>query len=201
MKNNENKTLKEIADQLMKIPGMTKGSELLTLRKYIEAKYGEEGVEKLEEKMKELGYPISFKKIKPAHWYPEAFNVLGMIVAKEIFGWQDLYEFGYQSPIFSFGVKIFIKILPLHLFLNEIPKIWKKFLDVGELEVLEFNEKEKSVTLALKNYKFHPEMCLYYQGFFLRLAEYIIKSEKITIKEQKCVFRGNDFCEFLIKWK
>jgi len=49
---------KEEVDKLMKIKGKTKGSEFLTLKKYIEAKYGREGVKKLEKKTKELGYPI-----------------------------------------------------------------------------------------------------------------------------------------------
>lgn len=42
--------LKKEADRLMKIKGNTKGSEFLTLAKYIEAKYRKEGVKKLEKK-------------------------------------------------------------------------------------------------------------------------------------------------------
>jgi len=149
---------KEEADKLMKIRGKTKGSELLTLKKYIEAKYGREGVKKLEKKMTELGYPLYFDEIKPAHWYSEALTVLAIIVAKEIFNWKDLFEFGYNSPVFSFGVRVFIKFLPLPLFLKEVPKIWRKFVDVGTLETSQFNEKEKYIIIRFKDYKFHSEM-------------------------------------------
>jgi len=192
---------KEEADKLMKIRGKTKGSELLTLKKYIEAKYGREGVKKLEKKMTELGYPLYFDEIKPAHWYSEALTVLAIIVAKEIFNWKDLFEFGYNSPVFSFGVRVFIKFLPLPLFLKEVPKIWRKFVDVGTLETSQFNEKEKYIIIRFKDYKFHSEMCRYYEGFFLRIAEYVIKSGKITIEETKCIYKGDSFHEFIVKWE
>ena len=192
---------KEEADKLMKIRGKTKGSELLTLKKYIEAKYGREGVKKLEKKMTELGYPLYFDEIKPAHWYPEALNILAMIAAKEMFNWKDLFEIGYNSPVFSFGVKVFIKFLPLSLFLKEVPKIWRKFVDVGTLEISQFNEKEKYIIIRFKDYKFHSEMCRYYEGFFLRISEYVIKSGKVTIEETKCIYKGDPFHEFIVKWE
>lgn len=193
--------LKEIAKEIIKKEGNTKGSELLTLKRYIEAKYGKEGLGKLEMVLEKIGCPIKFRKIKAASWYPEAFNVIAMLAAKELFHWPDLFEFGYNSPGFSFGVKVFIKFLPLHLFLKEAGKNWKKFLDVGEIEISEFNEKEKFVIISLKNYQFHPEMCRYYEGFFLRLGQYVIPTEEIKIKETKCVYKGDDCHEFFISWK
>jgi hypothetical protein len=192
---------KEEADRLMKIKGKTKGSEFLTLKKYIKAKYGKEKVKELEKKMAELGYPLHFDEIRPAHWYPEALNDLAMIVAKETFNWKDLFEFGYNSPIFSFGLKVLVKFLPLPLFLKEFPKIWRKFVDVGTIEIPQFSEKEKYVIVRLKNYKFHPEMCRYFEGFFLRMSEYFIKSEKITIKETKCIHKDDPYHEFIVKWE
>lgn len=195
------KSLKEIADELMKVNGNTKGSEFLTLSSFIEAKYGKEGLEKLENKMEELGYPCRFKELRPAHWYRESLNVLAIIVAKDLFGWEDLFDFGYNSPVFSFGVKIFIKFLPLSLFVSQIPKIWKKFLDIGSLEVSQLNEKEKYLVLRLKGYMLHPDMCRYFAGFFLRMEEFLIRSKKVTIEETKCIYRGDSFHEYLVKWE
>lgn len=192
---------KKEADQLMQIEGKTKGSEFLSFAKYVETKYGQEGLKKLEKKMEELGYPIHFNEIKPAHWYLEALNVLSMIVAKELFGWKDLFEVGYNSPVFSFGVKVFIKYVPLSLFLKQLPRVWWKFIDVSSLEASEFDEKAKYMVICLKDYKFHPAMCRYFAGFFLRIAEYFIKSEKITIEETKCMFKGAPYHEFLVKWE
>jgi hypothetical protein len=197
----DKENFRKIAEELMKIPGNTKGSEFLTLKDYIFQKYGKEGVEKFEKEMEKLGYPISFDKIRPAHWYSEALNVLSYLVAKELFGWPDLFEIGYNSPVFSFGVKVFVKFLPLSLFLKQIPNIWKKFMDFGSLEVSEYNEKENCIILNLKGYKFHPLMCSYYKGFFLRMAEFLVKSEKIEIEEKKCIYKGDSYHQWEIKWK
>lgn len=185
----------------MKMKGGTKGSEFLTLAHYVRERYGEEGLKLLEQRMAELGYPLSFKEIRPAHWYLEAHNVLAILVAKEIFGWKDLFEFGYHSPLFSFGVKVFIRFLPLSLFASQVPKIWRKFLDVGNLYISKIDEKEKFLIIRLENYLFHPEMCLYYAGFFLRIGEFVIKGKNFTIKEISCPYRGGDAHEYLVKWE
>lgn len=192
---------KEEADRLMRIKGMTKGSEILTLGRYVEAKYGKKGLELLEKKMEELGYPLYFNQIRPAYWYSEGHNILAMIVAKEIFGWKDLFDLGYQSPVFSFGAKVFIKFLPLSLFCNKVPKIWRKFVDVGNLEIAELNEKEKYCIIRLSDYMFHPEMCSYYAGFFLRMGELVIKGKKFRIEEIKCMYKGDPYHEYLVKWE
>ena len=195
------KELKKEADELMKIKGETKGSEILTLAKYIESRYGKEGVKKLEETMAKLGYPLEFSKIKPFHWYPEALNILALLVAQRIFGWKDLFEVGYNALAFSFAFRVLVKFLPLSLFWKEAPKIWRKMVTIGELEIAQLNEKEKYIILRVKNYKFHPQICRYYQGILLRLGEILTKSKKITIEETKCMHRNDPYHEFFFKWE
>lgn len=197
---NKQKSLKEEADKLLQIKGMTKGSELLTLARYVGSKHGKKEVWTLEKKLEELGCPIHFEKIEPANWYPESWNVLGMIVAKELFGWKDLYDIGYNSPVFSFGVRVFMKFLPLNAFVKQIPEYWRKFLDVGEMDAFISNEEKNCVVVRIKNYVFHPEMCLYFAGFFLRIGEYVIKNKEMTIKETKCIYRGDSYHEYVLKW-
>jgi len=134
-------------------------------------------------------------------WYQESLDVLATIVAKDLFGWKDLFKFGYASPNFSFGVKLFLKFSSAKRIFNEASKSWSKFLDVGTLESVIYNKKEKYVILRLKDYMFHPAMCPYYAGFFLKISRYVIKSEKITIKETKCMFKGDPYHEYLIRWE
>ncbi len=201
-KNNLNQeNLKKEADKLMKFKGNTRGSEILSLARYVKAKYGKEGLEKLEKKMEEIGYPLHFNEIKPARWYPEAQNNLAMITAKEIFGWKDLFELGYNCPTFSFGVRVFMKLASAEKVFQESAKTWKKFVDVGTLEPYKFNEKEKYIILRFKDYRFHPLMCPWYAGFFLKIGEYVIKGEKLTIEETKCIHKGDPYHEYVIKWE
>lgn len=194
------KNLKEQADQLMRIKGKTKGSELLSLSRYICQKYGKEKLQLLEKKMEELGYPLEFKKIKSAEWYPESLNVLAFIVAKNLFGWKDLFEVGYETPKFSFGVKIFMRLISPQKVFEEASKTWSKFLDCGKLEPYEYNAKERYAILRLKDYNFHPGMCSYYAGFLKRILDYVQESEKTEVKEIKCTHKGDPYHEFLLKW-
>lgn len=193
--------LKEDAEKLMKIKGRTKGSEILTLVKYIKEYYGEKGIKELEVKMAEIGYPIVFQKIKIADWYPESLNVLAMLLAKEIFGWKDLFDLGYRSPVLSFGVKIFVKFLPLPLFLKQIPKIWRKFLDVGELEAFLCPNEKNCAIIRQKNYKFHPDMCSYFVGFFQKMGELVINPKKIFVIETKCIFKRDPYHQYEVRWE
>lgn len=192
---------KEEADKIMEIKGETKGSEYKTLATYILQKYGKEKPLLLEKKLEELGYPLKFDEINPMEWYSESLNVLAVIVAKDLFGLDDLFEFGHDSPKFSIGVKLFMKFSSMKRVFKACSKTWARFIKVGALEPYEFNEKERYLILHLKDYKFHPDMCLYFAGFFLRIAQYTQKSPKITIVETKCMFKGDPYHEYLIKWQ
>lgn len=191
---------KKEADKLVGINGGTIGSEFITIARYVATKHGKEGVKKLEQRMKELGHPCEFGKIRPAHWYGEGLFTLVMLLAKEIFGWKDLFELGYNSPALSFGMGVFVKYIPLSLFTRQAPKLWRKFVNVGNLEFL-VDEKEKHFILILTDYDFHPDSCLYYAGYFLKIAEFLVRSKKITVEETKCIYRGDPCHEYKIKWE
>jgi len=193
--------LKKEADKLMQIKGKTKGSEFVSLSKYIRQRYGEEKLRLIEKKMEELGYPLRFNEIRPMEWYPEALDVLAMIVAKHLFGWKDLFEVGYSLPRFSWGVRVFMKLSSLERVIAEGSKTWRKFLDVGNFEGREFNEKEKYCTIHLKDYKFHPDMCRFYAGFFLRIVEYTQKGKNMTMEETKCMYKGAPYHEYVARWQ
>ena len=127
-----------------------------------------------------------------------------MLTAKDLFNWQekDIFEMGSLAPKNSFVAKILMKyFISLERFMAEVPKYWKKHLDVGELEVYEFDEKKKYIVLREKGFKVHPILCVYHAGYYQGITKYIIKSEKISVEETKCVFKGDPYNEYLIKWE
>jgi hypothetical protein len=196
-------SLEEEAERLMKIGGNVRGEIFHNDAAYIRYRNGEAGLSKVEEKMKELGHPINFKEIRSLEWYPEALSVLVRLTAKEVFNWRDsdIFDMGNSSPKHSFTSKVLIKyLLSLKEIAKKIPNYWKKHLDFGTLEVVKLNEEEKHLTLRVVGYKFHPIMCIYHSGYFLRIAQFVIKSGKITIEEIKCPHRGNPHHEYIIKW-
>ncbi len=197
--------LKETIDALMKKKGNTKGSELITFSKYITAKYGEEGIKKIESKLKEFGYSFEFDDVKElGEWYSEGLNVSVILIAKEIFGWtkQDFFELGYTSPKYSFLVKILMKyFVTLKAFVDEGRSYWNKFMDVGDFEGTELDEEKKYCVLRLSNYDFHPDMCEYYRGFLLKISENVVKGKNIKMEEVKCIYRSDPYHEYLVSWE
>ncbi len=196
--------VKEEAEKLSRLKGKTKGSELITFANYIRELKGEEGLNSVEEKMEELGHPFRFNETKEmGQWYPEYINVLAILVAKHLFNWskEDVFNFGYNSPKYSFLSKIFIKYFAsFRMAFEGAPRYWRKFVDVGEMEATEFNEEKKYSVLRLHNYLFHPIMCDYFAGFFLKIIENSVKSENVGIKETKCPYRGDSYHEYVISW-
>jgi hypothetical protein len=199
-----NISLKEEAKRVMEITkGKVRGAGIQTQIHYIRLKKGEKGVRMVEEKLKELGYPLEFKKVKNLEWYPTGLADLVIIVAKELFNWQDkdIFEMGNNAPKYSFIVRLLMKyfLSPQRSF-KESPKYWRKHFTSGVLEAHQFNEKEKYLIIRLIH-QCHPVICIFYSGYFLRIAQYVIKSEKITIEESKCMSKGDPYHEFIIRWR
>jgi len=196
--------LKEEMAQLIQIKGNVRGDVLRANAAYIKYREGEEGLILIEEKLEELGYPLKFKGFKSLKWYPESLSVLIILIAKDIFNWKnsDIFEMGNFAPKYSFIVQLLMRhfLSPRKCF-EESPKYWKAHFDFGELETVEFNEKEKYLIVRVKGYQFHPLICIYHSGYFLRIAQFVIQSQKITIDEVKCIYKGDSCHEYLIKWQ
>jgi len=195
---------KQEADNLMKIKGNVRGAVFYTHAVYIHYREGEKGIKTVEGKMGELGYPVKFGEIQHLGWYPESLSALTIIVAKEVFNWteKDLFNMGNSAPKYSFIVRLLMKyfLSPRRTF-AECPEYWQKHFDFGSLEPREFNEKERYVILRINGYKFHPFLCVYHAGYMLRIGQYVLNSKKIAIKEIKCMFGGDPYHEYMIRWE
>ncbi len=191
---------------LLKIPGKVRGQVFSTDLEYLRKKKGKEGVELLKKKMKELGNPIDYERIKIFEWYPVGLRAVSLLVIKELFqlGDKEISEMGNLAPKFSFIIKLIMKhFLSIERVFQESPSYWEKHYTVGKLEPVELNEKEKYLKVHLKDFKVHPILCTYLfeDGYFLRIAQYVLKSPTILSKETKCVFKGDPYHECLISWQ
>lgn len=196
-------SLKQIAENLMQIKGNIRGEVFRTHEIYIRLKEGEKGVIEVEEKMAELGCPLKFKEIRALDWYQEALSVLAILVAKELFGWneQDIYEMGNQAPKYSLIIRLVMKyFFSIRKAVEESPGYWVKHYDFGELEVAEFNEGKRQVILRIKGYKFHPLICSYHRGYFTRITQLASGSNNVTTEEVRCMFKGDPYHEYQIRY-
>ncbi len=200
----EKETLKNTADKLIKIPGKVRGEIFLNHAKYIEEKEGRGGLKKLEEKLSDLGHPVNFKKIKPLDWLGEGLSCLVIVTAKDIFFWEekDVFEMGESGPRFSLGLRMLVQnvVLPKRLF-EESPLYWKNLFDFGFIEPLDFNTESQQAVLRIHEYKTHPLLCIYHAGYIKGMAEFILKVEKITVEEIKCVHKESPYDEYRISWE
>lgn len=195
--------LKQEVDKLMKIEGKVRGAVFYTHATFIQAKEGQKGVKLVEEKLKELGYPFHFQKTKTLGWYPVGLEPTVILIAKELFHWtdEDIFEMGNSAPKYSFIVKMIMRyFLSLKKSFAETPNYWDKHYNIGRLINYKLDEKEKYAIVRVVGYQTHPVMCVLFAGYFLRMGQFVIKTEKITIKETKCVFKGDPYHEFFFKW-
>ena len=198
------KITKEEIKKLAAIKGKVRGQVFLTDIGYIKEKKGREGVRLLKEKIAEWGNPIDYEKAEALKWYPVGLRVISLLAIKEVFGWGDkeIFALGSNAPKFSLIVKVLMRyFLSVQKTFKEGSKYWEKHYSVGALEPVEYNKKEKYFILRLKDFKIHPILCSYYAGYFLRIGQYVQRSEKMTIEETKCMFKGDSYHEFIIRWE
>ena len=198
------KSLQETIDELVEIPGKVRGEIFLNHADYIGEKEGKGGLRKLEEKMKELGHPVRFKKVNSLEWYSEGLSSAIVVICKEIFFWEekDIFEMGESAPRFSLGLKVLVQnlVLPERLF-EESPVYWENLFDFGEVEPVEYNKELQTAIIRIKGFKTHPLLCVYHAGYLKGLSRLALKDEKITVEEVKCVFKGDPYDEYKIKWQ
>lgn len=77
---------KEIAEKLMKIEGEGRGFILKNDATFVKAKKGEAGLEKVEEELEKVGYPIKYKKIRSLNFYPVSWRAISLLAMKKVFG-------------------------------------------------------------------------------------------------------------------
>jgi len=198
------KLTKEEVNRLMKLKGNVKGAILKGHFDYIKDLKGEEGVEQVERRIKELGCSVKAKDIDKIRWYSEGLSCLVVLVAAELFKWeaQDVFKMAFEAPKYSFIVKLLMQhFAKIEKSFKMVPKYWRQHFDFSEMETAGFNEKEKYGIIRIKNFhKYHPLICVYHQAYFQKIAEIMIAEKKAKVEHTKCLFKDDPYEEFKITW-
>ena len=193
---------KEIADKLIKVKGKVRGITIKGDIEYVIYRKGKEALEQIENEMKRLGHPIKYKKIKAMNFYPLGLEAILLLAFKKLFGFseKEFEEIGEYSSKLPSIVRTFMQyFISMKSITKQAPKMWNNLYSVGKLEVVELNEKEKYLILRLKDFKLHPLHCLGFKGYASNTVKMVVKNN-VSVEETKCVFKGDDYHEFLIKW-
>lgn len=194
---------REKAKQLMSIPGEARGVTLKVDWEFILKKEGKDGLKKLEDKMAELGYPLRYEDIKTMDFYPLGLDALSMTAIRDVFNYdkQKFIEIGETAPKLSIFLKVFLKyfVSPKQA-IGEVAQMWRRHYDIGDLNVVEFNENKHYAIIRLENFKLHKIHCYSLQGYFSKILEMIVKA-KVSAEERKCAFEGDNYHEYFLKWQ
>jgi len=167
---------------------------------YILKKAGEEGLKKIEEKAQKLGVSIPYRKTSALDWYPAGLRAISLLLIKETFKLnnKEIRNIGYTAPKVSLIVKLLMKFfVSPKKFVEKIPHYWRQHWTVGELQVVEFDSDNKKLVLRLKGINLSPIFCLYEEGYFQKMWEFVMGKAKC--KETKCTFKGNRYHEYILK--
>jgi len=197
-------SLKEKAQELMKIEGEMRGELLKSNFAYLEKKEGKKAVERMEKRLEDIGYPLKFQEIESFKWYKDAFCAVFMMLFKDEFNWteKDIFDLGRFSPQYSIIIKITLRYLvSMKKTFDLSQNLWSRNVNYGNLEPYIFNDKEKYMILRFKNYALTPLVCIYIRGYLTSLFEHVVGRDKALVEETKCIFNNHDFHEFKITWK
>ncbi len=196
---------KKDIEEIIKIKGTARGVELKTDAKYVEFKEGKRSLQKLEKKVKDIDPSIKIaSELNSIDVVPLGWRVVNLLVIKKVLGWNDknLFDMGKAAPKNSFVVKILLKhFVSATKTFQEINKYWRKHYSIGSLETINLSLKKKEIFFRLRNFKIHPIFCTYIKGYISGIADLALRPESSTIKETRCMHRGDDCHEFYITWK
>jgi len=191
--------------RLTETTGKVRGAVFQTDAEYVKEKKGKAGLILLERELKKINCPINYESIKATAWYPLGLRIISLLMIKKAFNWTDkeIEKMGNAAPAYSFIVRMLMKyfLSPQRTF-KESSKYWEKHYTIGSLEAYKYSKEKEEYILRLKDFKVHPILCPYLTGYFFRMGQYVLpKGGKISITESKCVFKGDPFHEFIMRWR
>lgn len=196
-----NKEIKKFLNLKGKVRGVTLNTDI----KYILKMEGQAGFNKVRKELKKIVPDIKYgKETSNINWYPISWRVLSILVAKDVFKWseKDIFNMGLAAPGNSFIVKTLLRyFFSMEKTFKEASKYWEKHYSVGTLTTEDINMEKKYLIPVLRDFKIHPDLCVYYAGYFQGLSQLILRADKINIIEEKCMFRGDKYHKYVIRWE
>ncbi len=194
------KSLEQTVKELLNLSGNMKAEAFNDMASYIEREKGKEGLKAVENKLAELGVNVSLKGLDSDEWVNIGVVNLVIIVAKELFEWndEDIFKWGEERVKIPFIIKTFLHtFISLNRIVEKIPEYWKMNFDFGSIEV-ELREEEKKVFVQIYNFKVHPLYRVSIAGHIKGIVEFAVGAD-VFIKE-KGISKCNSRHEFVAWW-
>ena len=191
---------KEEFDNLMKIEGEMRGVGLKAYGEFVLIEEGEKGLKELEDTIAKLGYPIKFREITMANFHPFGIEAVTLLAIKRLFNYDDkkFQKMGRLQLKIPLVVRIFMKFFSIEKGMKEAQKAWGMQNTIGNLKVIDYNERDRYIIIRLENFRIHPLHCQVLIGIFSEALRLI--NSKGVCQETKCIHKGDEYHEFILRW-
>ena len=193
---------KEEFNELINLKGELRGGGIKAYGDFILKEKGEEGLKKLEETIAKLGFPIKFRELRTMEFFPVGLEAIILLAIQRLFDYDDkkFQEIGGFEPKSSLILRLFMKYFAsIDMVAKQTPSLWKEHFTFGDCKVIELNKEKRYIVLRIENFRLHPLHCQNLIGYLSTVVQMVTKSQT-TCQETKCVFRGDEYHEFLLKW-
>jgi len=201
------KITKKLADSLMSINKEARGINLKSDAEYILRVGGEKAIKKAESEFIKLGYPFKYKNVRAFGYYPMGIRMLSLLIIEKVFNLEDkdlkkVCGFPtYLAMISQLAKRLFASSESLGRIAEQAPKIWQQHFTGGNLKIVEYDLEKKYCIIRIWDLEAHPAFCPCLAGYFQTLGKTVTRSKELTCHETKCVYDGDEYHEFLVKWK
>lgn len=197
--------LKEEIESVWNMEVYEKGSAVKTTIKYIEKKEGEEGMQRLRERLRSLeAEPPDPDELKDTEWVDSRWPMILTVGAVDVFNWEeeDVFNLGQYMGSVNNRVKIFIKyfVSPLKT-LNKATKDWRKHFSYGHMKVKKLDKERQRVVLELTDFSTHPLICIHFKGLFSKIVKMAVGANRIKNIETDLYIDGNYDHLYVIEWE
>ena len=199
---------KELAEKLMEIKAEGRGVHFKNDAEYILKEEGEEALKKVEEETAALGFPIKYKEIKNTGFYPAGLRAISLLAIQQALGWDDEKIKGMCKA--AVGASLIVRVLMKFLHslpkaIKVVPRMYREYWTEGSGKVVDVNEREQWVKLAIEDFNLHPIYCYCLEGFFEGMTKLVVGGKKATCQETKCSLKDKDkykkIHEYVVKWE
>ncbi len=197
--NNEDK------DHIKNNKGRVLGRAILDQLKVLTHRYGNEVTENMEMEMKNAGYEIDLKNLKPSDKVPISYYMAFFVIEKQMFKLDDegMREMGREVAKLSFFVKFASKyLISLEILCNNAQVGWDKYYqkEGGILKITELNKDKKFFTGEIYDFWGHPAHSRYVEGYFEKIVSFVTGCKTICREEKSPFDKKGDPHFFVVRW-
>ena len=183
-----------------------KASAALARLRYAREFHGAAGEASLIDALKPEHQALVRRGLLPQEWVPFALFVDLNVKADRLFGRGDLglvYQLGRYGADVNLKTiyRIFYKLGSPAFIISRAPNVWSMIYDAGRFTITPSGGKENAVLCRIDQFPTpHRAHCLSVLGWAARSIE-LSGGTLINAIERSCRQRGEEHCEFFIRWK